>query len=54
LIAEERVTEHAIARAAHFDDRARLGADDVGDVGSIYPGMAAAHAIFAARFEDHY
>ncbi len=52
LIAEERVAEDAIARPAHFDDRAGIGVDDVGDVGSIDPRMSAADAIFAARFEN--
>ena len=54
LIAEERVAEEAVARPAHLDDRAGLGIDDVGDVGSIDPGMSAADPIFAARFEDRH
>ena len=52
LIAEERVAEDAIARAADFDNRAGIGVDDVGDVGSVDPRMPAAHAIFAPRFES--
>ena len=46
------MTEDAIARAADFDDRAGIGVDDIGDVGSVDPRMPAAHAVFAARFQN--
>ena len=42
-----------MARAAHLDDRAGIGIDDVGDVGSIDPRMSAADAILSARLEDN-
>jgi len=46
------VSEHAIARAADFDDGAGIGVEDVGDVGSVDPGMPAAYAILAAGFQN--
>jgi hypothetical protein len=54
LIAEQRVAEHPVARAAHLDDRARFRVDHVGNVGAVDPRMPAADPIFAFGFEDRY
>ena len=52
LIAEQRVAEHALPRAEHVDDHSGLDVADVGDVGSVNPGMTTANAVLAFRGDD--